>query len=51
MEPERQSTTCKTCNRVIWVEDADKDGNCPDHVVAERGKGPIKSPDEGAAGQ
>lgn len=25
-------TTCKTCNRVIMEEHADKDGNCGEHA-------------------
>lgn len=24
----RAHTFCKTCNRVVWKDDVDKDGNC-----------------------
>lgn len=26
----RKWTTCKKCNRVLWEEDADENGLCPD---------------------
>lgn len=29
-------TTCKKCNRILWEEDADKDGLCVDCRPAEK---------------
>ena len=40
-----KTTQCKTCKRLIYVEHADKDGNC---CFCEKPQGPKTEPETGA---
>lgn len=38
------STTCKTCGRIVFVSDVDRDGNCSDHGAPSAPRGPRVGP-------